>query len=492
MKAKNIKRATVLLLIAAALLLVCSKSSPLYPLNDWMDANIFFTAGKSMMNGLVLYRDAFDHKGPLLYFLYGVGWLICHNGFFGVYLLETAAFALFLHFGLRSAELFVGALSPWWAVVPGALTACAKAFAHGGSAEEFCLPFLAAALYGLLRFLRGKDHPVPLSAVFVQGVLAGCVLWIKFTMMGFFLAWVVLLGGIYLKRRWGIRLLQSTGAYLGGMGTATLPWLVYFTLNGAVGDWLTAYLYDNLFLYAGRDAPVGLGQQAYAFIQKLWWGVYDNWPLVLLAAAGFLFILRLWRKTPAAALALPVLAVGLAITSFLRGAYLVYYFLPYAVFAPLGLVPLAAIYRRRFPASPPARRAVKCAVPVLCLALCLIGSGNTSQMLRSRAAMPQWQFAARMAAGDAVPTLLNYGTLDGGFYTAAGLLPPCQYFCVTNMPLPEQQQQQDELLQAGGVTYIVALDGALADRFLGYTRCAESRYDSGEGPRTWYLYRKTI
>ena len=42
------------LCISAALLLVCSKSSPLYLLNDWMDANIFFTTGKAMFSGRVL------------------------------------------------------------------------------------------------------------------------------------------------------------------------------------------------------------------------------------------------------------------------------------------------------------------------------------------------------------------------------------------------------------------------------------------------------
>ena len=80
------RKALLWCLAAAALLLaVCSKSSPLYPLNDWMDANIFYTAGKAMMNGQVLYRDVFDHKGPLLYLVYGVGWLLHRTGFWGVW-----------------------------------------------------------------------------------------------------------------------------------------------------------------------------------------------------------------------------------------------------------------------------------------------------------------------------------------------------------------------------------------------------------------------
>ena len=37
------------LLCAAAALAVCSRSSPLYPTNDWGDANIYFTIGRGML-----------------------------------------------------------------------------------------------------------------------------------------------------------------------------------------------------------------------------------------------------------------------------------------------------------------------------------------------------------------------------------------------------------------------------------------------------------
>ena len=45
-------------------------------------------------------------------------------------------------------------------------------------------------------------------------------------------------------------------------------------------------------------------------------------------------------------------------------------------------------------------------------------------------------------------------TLDGGFYTAAGVLPPCKYFCVTNMPLDDQWTDQQAVLKAGAVDYV--------------------------------------
>ena len=59
-------------LIIFIILLLTSKNSFLYPLNDWVDENAFFTMGKSLMNGVVPYRDLYEQKGPLLYLIFGI------------------------------------------------------------------------------------------------------------------------------------------------------------------------------------------------------------------------------------------------------------------------------------------------------------------------------------------------------------------------------------------------------------------------------------
>ena len=67
------------LLISIVFLAVATKSSFLYPLNDWTDPNCFFTVGKGMMNGKVIYKDLFEQKGPLLYFIRGLAYLISNE-----------------------------------------------------------------------------------------------------------------------------------------------------------------------------------------------------------------------------------------------------------------------------------------------------------------------------------------------------------------------------------------------------------------------------
>ena len=72
---------------AAVILLFTTRSSVLFLCNNWDDANSYFSMGKGMMNGLVIYRDLYDQKGPYLYLLYGIAYLISHKTFFGVFLL---------------------------------------------------------------------------------------------------------------------------------------------------------------------------------------------------------------------------------------------------------------------------------------------------------------------------------------------------------------------------------------------------------------------
>ncbi len=68
-------------LISAGILLICSKNSPLYPMNDWVDVNCFFTVGRGMRHGLTPYLDLYEQKGPLLYAVFALAAWISETSF---------------------------------------------------------------------------------------------------------------------------------------------------------------------------------------------------------------------------------------------------------------------------------------------------------------------------------------------------------------------------------------------------------------------------
>ena len=235
--------------VAMGVISICSKSSFLYPLNDWVDANCFFTVGKSMMNGIVPYRDILEQKGPFLYFIHGLAWLISNDSFIGVYLFEVLAATFFLYYVHRSFRLF---LNSSWTVflipVSAAAVYTCDAFRHGDSVEELVLPFLAYALWlGMDAISNNRD--ITRKEYFIVGLTSGLIFWSKFTVVGFYLGWYLFPAVKYIRKRQWKSLGQSVLYILLGVAAATLPFVIYFGIHGAISDWLTVYLYDNLFVY---------------------------------------------------------------------------------------------------------------------------------------------------------------------------------------------------------------------------------------------------
>ena len=110
-----------------------------------------------MMKGLVTYRDIYEQKGPLLYFLHGLAYFISRNSFTGVYILEVLAFGAFLKSIISILRHFHIGLPCLLAVILGALILSSPAFGLGDSAEELCLPFILWSLYYLLK-LSSSDN----------------------------------------------------------------------------------------------------------------------------------------------------------------------------------------------------------------------------------------------------------------------------------------------------------------------------------------------
>ena len=80
--------------VSVLMLGICTKSSPLYPMNDWVDVHCFFTVGRGIRHGMIPYLDLYEQKGPLIYFLYALAALISDNSFLGVFLIVVLCFAV--------------------------------------------------------------------------------------------------------------------------------------------------------------------------------------------------------------------------------------------------------------------------------------------------------------------------------------------------------------------------------------------------------------
>ena len=470
------------LLAAGVLLLLCSQCSPLYPINVWGDANCLMTVGRVMRAGGVVYRDIYEQKGPTLYLIHAIAACISDTSFLGVYVMEVISFSAVLYLACRTAMRRRRAFAAYAdAVLIGACLLVGAAFSRGDSAEEFCLPYLMGALYLAFSHYGEQDGPMPPKALFVCGLLAGMVATIKFTILGLFVGLCAAEGVLALRNGGMERALKSAGVFLAGMLLPVAAWCVYFAMNGALSDFYTAYVHNNIFLYSD-DARTVMD-----VVHDLWETVRDNTLWVLLAAAGMLGLMFDRREKLQLRLAALCMAAGAFTAVYLLGRTWAYSPLVLGVFALAAYGSLANRWEKLPHRA--ARFAVSAASLALALAVAVWMSPNAYLRGKPQRKLAQYRLAEYVHEG---ATLLQYSHLDDGLYLAADRLPQQKYFVRLNVKLDEMYEELDRYVAEAIPDYVLTAWSPLPEEFDRYQLIAEDAgYDERDRiNKMLYLYRR--
>ena len=122
----------------------------------------------------------------------------------------------------------------------------------------------------------------------------------------------------------------------------------------------------------------------------------------------------------------------------------------------------------------------------VCLAIMLNTCPNIYLLKYQKDDMPQYKFDKIISEVDN-PTLLNYGFLDGGFYTVSDIMPTCKYFCGLNIPYPEIQETQDYYVKNGLTDFVVTYNEPLAEDMSGkYEFVTTEKFEY----KQFYLYKR--
>lgn len=239
---------SVCLLVSFIFFLLFGFNSPLYKFNSDPDYNWFMTTGNGLTNGKIPYRDLFDHKGPIVYFVYGFCCLF-PNPRLVIFLIEIISMSLFFFFAYRIAKLFLNTsysllIVPILAFI---VFNSANRVTNASCIEEFCLPILTYFLFCWLEFLSNKKQWNWIRSICL-GICFGIIFWSKFTIFCFILTPMIIWLTINLSKRNYRLIITNLIFVLIGIIIISIPIIFFYIKNNALDDLFHVYIYINIFI----------------------------------------------------------------------------------------------------------------------------------------------------------------------------------------------------------------------------------------------------
>jgi 4-amino-4-deoxy-L-arabinose transferase-like glycosyltransferase len=243
--ARALESLLVSLVVAITLLLLSPLNIPILG----RDEGVFVYVGQQILRGKIPYRDVWDHKGPLIYYIDALGLFIGHHSQWGIWLIEgicITASLILLYLLLR--RILSGTAATF-----GILTWLAgfTIVIGGNVVEEYAIILVVLAAY--LAVYQ------PFFSAPLAGVLAGLAFMLRPNEAAApALALVFLLGAQIRQRAWrsvSFSILQFLVGFLVVAGVTA----AYFAWNHAINDFMrSVFLFNFYYVSAGGNFAASL------------------------------------------------------------------------------------------------------------------------------------------------------------------------------------------------------------------------------------------
>lgn len=245
----NDRKVFLLLLVwAIAVLMFLDIDSPLHESYNRVDSSWFYMCGKAWMSGLAPYVDFSDSKGPLLWLIYGIGYLLSPHSYVGVYWISCLFYAGIFYYDYKIARLF---FADWQRPLMAALL---MTFAYLGNwfryevrAEDFCTFFVTLSLYELFRLLYSTEKQqsdVRRSSFILGGCFMALIL-IKYS-IALMQGSIILVALCFFSRERKMLLQPLKWIVVGALAIA-LPFVAYFVVTGTWPAFIQEYIVNTFY-----------------------------------------------------------------------------------------------------------------------------------------------------------------------------------------------------------------------------------------------------
>ena len=412
----------ICLLISAVFFFFFGYNSPIYTFNSDHDYNWFMTMGHGLVAGKIPYRDLFEHKGPIVYFVTAFCCLFPHPNIV-MLILEIISMSLFFFFAYRLAGKYLNTFYSLIAVLILAVAIFTSwcRIRSADALEEFSLPIYAYFLLCWLEFLIEKRHWTWLRALCL-GLCFAVLLWSKFTLVYFMLVPMIVWFIISIRRRQYRIMIINILCMLAGAAIITLPIIIFFAATHALGDLFHIYFIINLTSY---------GTTSIMRILRSFGLYFTVGPLVLgLILWGIVsFAIRHWRERAGWILLIAFLVNSVLLIWSSKG--IIYYYgglVPYAILGVIDILTLISskLTIQRY------HKLILTGFALACMAITIPFSILTYEWGRGKDEYTPLVIADVIhkyeKEHNITATMFCYKIGDFGFYNAAGIVPNNYYF----------------------------------------------------------------
>lgn len=386
---------------------------------DRRDTPWFFTCGKALMNGMIPYVEFADSKGPLLWLVYGLAYLISPHDYVGVFILNGIGYLGTLLCMYLTVKMFVK--KEWGACLLVVLTIpflFIPSMHYETKSEDTAIIFVALTFWQAVRILfteklTDKDWR---RAFFLWGLCFGGTLMIKYNsslMIAVFL-------GVMLLRLWKdkLRFWPVFWSAVGGAAVIIVPILIWLACQGA----LMAFI-DDYFIQTPQTIANLKSSRNY-FLQMVKDRADFRWILLMILAGGAAAFtwLKEWKWFPMVCTAW---FVGMILV-FARGYYIIICG-PLMVFIPLAF--WFAVKEHTWPQL--------AAIAGILVVFGLVGYEHRKWYTKEYFGTPKELNTRRKNAHDVEdyiaskafkPKILYYGCSDKALGMKSEALPACRYW----------------------------------------------------------------
>lgn len=479
------------IMITLCIFTICATTSPLYGFCD--ESHCFFSVGKAILNGKVLYKDILEQKGLLIYLIQIPAYLISHTTFLGVWIIQSILVAISAFFAYKSALFIVE--KELYAFVATCLMYLvifvSDALASAQIVEVYLLPCFSYALFCSLKYFS-KIENVQKRVFLINGIMAGIVMWTKYSLLGFYFIWMATICIFFLIKKRLKEAIVDGVIFISGMIIVSIPCILYFFVNNAVYDLIKYYLQGNIANYGTDITIINL---IYGYVETIIFHLRNNFVFIGALVIGGVGVLLNRKINFFVKINLLFSVIAQFLVIFLHGSMYSYYFFAFAAFVILGTSSFVQVLFGIFRVGNGAGKTFNILMAVLgvaCILVALLFKPSPRQFMKDPADLAQYKFAKIMREKTDIPTLLEYGYLDGGFYTVADIVPSTWAYCKLNWDNDDMEKDQLNTISNQLTDFVVTRSGIEIPQelFDNYRLIAETTQYRVDMQYTYYLWEK--